>query len=185
MIRFNYLPAKRRRPTSARGLTIAIDNRIRGPLAALLATLGLCAVLGLLEFTRLESAQRAYAVAAMQLRGDTLALAQVGRLRERLVDDTRLRARAAELTRANIAHADELVWICNHLPAHTWLRSVRYEAGTYVLDGTAGRASDVAGAMLRLHDAGHPAIPQLVSLADDGSTSLTSVRYRLRLETAP
>jgi hypothetical protein len=42
-------------------MVVAIDNRIRGPLAALLATVAMTATFGAVQLVRLQTAQIAYA----------------------------------------------------------------------------------------------------------------------------
>jgi len=183
MIRFNYL-AKTRRPLFRSGFTtIAIDNRIRGPLAALIGTIVLTATLSMVQLARLHAAQSAYAAAALRLSADEPALDDLAALRKHVLDGTRLSERVAVIRRASLLHANELTWIGNHLPPQTWLTVLRYEGGSYSLEGTSDRASAVGTAMLDLHDAARATIPQLISLHDDGTGGATRVRYTLRVQT--
>jgi Tfp pilus assembly protein PilN len=176
--RFNYL--QRGRP-QLRFATVAIDNRIRGPLVALFATLLLTAILSSAQLVRLQAAQHAYAAASTRLLNAEAAVARTRALHGRILAASRLAARVDGIRRASLVHANELTWIGNHLPAHVWLVALRYEGGTYSLEGTSDRASAVGAAMDALNDGSHPIVPQLVSLHDDGSTGATRVRYRLFL----
>jgi Tfp pilus assembly protein PilN len=184
MIRFNYLAKTRRFPFPTGLATFAIDNRIRGPLAALMATTVLTATLSMVQLSRLHTAQRAYAAAAMRLTADQPALDELNALRARLINGTRLSERVTKIRRASLLHANELTWIGNHLPAQTWLATLRYEAGSYSLEGTSDRASAVGATILALHDAAHATVPQLISLHDDRSGGTARVRYTLRVQTS-
>jgi Tfp pilus assembly protein PilN len=183
--RFDYLPHRGHSGVAIRRLGLVIDNRIRGPLAALIATLILVALLAGASIVRLHSAQDAYIAASGRLANDASALAQVREIRADALDGTRLIEHAAQLRATNVRSADELVWIGNRLPAHVWLRSLRKENDGYVLEGTALHVSDVGAAILALHDRTHPTVPQLVSLRNDPGASPARVNYRLRVPTLP
>jgi len=183
VIRFNYLTKSRGTPPGGGWTTLAIDNRIRGPLAAFAATLCLTAVLSAVQVARLQAAQHAYTAASLRLGIDAPALAAVAAWRGRLLGERQLDARVTEIRRASFLHANELTWIGNHLPAHAWLDVLQYANGVYSLEGTADRASAVGTAMLAL-DTGNPTeIPQLVSLRVDGRPGPQRVHFSLRLQT--
>ncbi len=185
MTRFNYLPRPRGAAFPLRFTTVAIDNRIRGPLAALIGTLMLTALLSTVQLVRLQAAQRTAAAASMQLAAGQAAIAEFRTLQARVDSDSRLSARVDDIRRASLQHANQLTWIGNHLPAHVWLAVLRYEDGKYSLEGTSDRAAAVGAAMDALRDSNRPTVPQLVSLHDDEGASDTRVRYRLRLQTPP
>jgi len=182
MIRFNYL-AKPQRSFRPRFGAVAIDDRVRGPLAALSAIIVLTSSLGLAQFTRLRAAENAYTRASIRLTADAPAVRAVETLRADVLRATRLDDGLGALRRTNLAHANELTWIGNRLPAHTWLRSLRYDSGGFWLEGTSERAAEVGAALLALVDAGHATIPQLVSLHDDPGGGSNRVSYSLRLAT--
>lgn len=183
MTRFNYLAA--RGPTFAtRSIRVAIDNRIRGPLAALLATVVVTAALGAVQLVRLHVAQASYARATIRLVATQAAVRSVEAQRQRVLRRTRLHDYVASMRRASLAHANELTWIGNRLPAQTWLRSLRYESGRYSLEGSCDRAAAVGTVLLALRDDTHAAVPQLMSLRDDGSAATgRRVHFTLRLQT--
>jgi Tfp pilus assembly protein PilN len=185
MNRFNYLLASRRPAFTSRFAVLAIDNRVRGPLAALLVTVLLTATGGLIQLARLCAADQAYARAAMALSALQPAVRNVDAQRARVVRKTLLADYLLGIRRSDFVHANELTWIGNRLPPHTWLGALRYEAGSYSLEGTSDRAAEVGTAMLALHDAAHATTPQLVSLHDDGSAGAARVHYTLRLQTRP
>lgn len=164
---------------------VAIDNRIRGPLTALIATVILTSTVSLVQLARLRTAQAAYVRASIQLTADEPRIRGIDALRAHVLRQTQLSAYVAGVRRISLGQANELIWIGNRLPAQTWLRVLRYENGSYSLEGTADRAAAVGTAMLALHDETHATIAQLVSLQDDGSTSATRIRYSLRLQTQP
>jgi Tfp pilus assembly protein PilN len=182
--RFNYLGGARE-PFAAKLNTIAIDNRIRGPLAALLATIVLTATLSVVELARLRAAQDAYATVSQGLAADQHAVDEVNVLRANVLAKLHLSDRVAAIRRSSLAHANELTWIGNHLPAKMWLHVLRYENSGYSLEGTSERATAVAAALLALHDEAHGLVPQLMSLEDDANASTIRVRYRLHIEAQP
>jgi Tfp pilus assembly protein PilN len=181
--RFNYLAAPGRPWFTPPPTVVAIDNRIRGPLAALLATIVVTAALGTVQLIRLHAAQDAYARASIRLQADELAIRDVDALRTRVARRRGLSDYADGLQRASLARTNELAWIGNRLPAHTWLRALRYENGRYTLEGSCARAAAVGAVILALRDETHAAIPQLVSLRDDHTAGATRVRFTLRLQT--
>jgi Tfp pilus assembly protein PilN len=183
MNRFNYLPVARRPSLAPRLTVVAIDNRIRGPLSALLATIVLTAALSTVQLVRLHTAQLAYARAAIHLNADQEAVRDVETLRRDVVRRRSLNDYVVGLARASLARTNELTWIGNRLPAQTWLRALRFEAGGYSLEGTCDRAAAVGTTILALRDEAHAAIPQLVSLRDDRSAARARVRFTLRLQT--
>ncbi len=185
MNRFNYLAGSRRNVFDSQPSGFAIDNAIRTPLAALVLSTTLVAMAGLVQLTRLHVAQEHYARAAIRLTADESAVRQSGILRAAILRENRLIGYVAGLQRASLDRANELAWIGNRIPAHTWLHALRFENGNYTLEGTSDRAAAVGTAMLTLRDTARATLPQLVSLHDDGGSSATRVRYVLRLETRP
>lgn len=185
MNHFDYLSGVRQSAFDSRPGGLAIDNRIRTPLAAFLTALTLTAMLSLVQLARLHAAQGRYERVSARLVADEPALDATGALRAQLQRETRLADYVTGLQRSSLEHANELIWIGNRLPAHTWLRALRFENGTYTLEGTSDGAAAVGAALLALRDAAGSARPQLVSLHDDGGSAATRVRYTLRLETHP
>lgn len=184
MTRFNYLRAPARKPVFVLSGTFAIDNRIRGPLAALVATFILTGALSLVQFSRFTAAQRAYVAQSQRLLARAAQVEAVTALRATTVRKSRLIAHVDAVRRMSLAHANELAWIGNHLPADTWLGVLRYEHGSYSLEGASERAAAVGSAMLALRDNPRSTLPKLVSLRDDADTSgAARIRYTLRLET--
>jgi hypothetical protein len=180
--RFDYLGGLRRTSAASGSSSIAIDNRIRVPLAAFLAAITIAGAINLVQLTRLHAAQRSYARTSLHLMLDEPALREAGVLRARIVRETQLVEFVSGLRQTSLGRANELAWIGNHLPAHTWLRTLRYENGNYMLDGTSDRAAAVGTAMVALRDATHATATQLVSLHDDGGSTEPHVRYTLRVE---
>ena len=184
MNRFDHLgpalPARRRLPTA-----IAVDDRIRGPLAALAAIVVLTICLGAVQYERLLEARRAYEATAARLATQTSSLAALRAVRERVETQTRIAEAVADARRASLARAAELVWIGDHLPSDTWLRALRYDAGGYALEGTADRTAAVGTALLALHDPARAATPRLVSLRDDTAGGPAHVHYTLQLSVSP
>ncbi len=185
MTRFNYLVRARRSSVPRALPVLAIDNRIRGPLGALVATVALTAILCTVQFARLQAAGRTYAAASAQIAADAPALAAVDALRARLSVLAQLDAAVSAMRRSSLARADELAWIGNHLPQQTWLTSLRYEDGAYWLEGTADHAAAVGAALDALHDPAHDVTPQLLSLRDNAGAAGPRFEYRLRLQAAP
>ncbi len=185
MKRFNYLAGRRRTAGDSKLGGLAIDNRIRVPLAAFIASITLAATLDLVQLTRLHAAQDRYARASIRLAADEPAVRERGALRAHIQRETQLIDYVVGLQRTSLARADDLAWIGNRLPAHTWLRALRFENGYYTLDGTSDRSAAVGTALLALRDAGRATLPQLVSLHDDGASTAPRVRYTLRIETRP
>jgi Tfp pilus assembly protein PilN len=183
--RINYLGATRPAGFAFKPRGVTLDNRLRGPLGALIASVTLVAVLGFVQLTRLHTAQDRYAAASIGLLTDEFALRETAALRARIVREAQLIDYVGGLQRTTLASANELTWIGNRLPAHTYLRALRFENGTYTLEGTADHPAAVGAAMLALRDAGHGTLPQLVSLRDDGGTAPGRVRYTLRVQTQP
>jgi Tfp pilus assembly protein PilN len=183
--RFDYLAAPRQSVFHSRPSGLAVDNRIRIPLAAFIVTLTLAAMLATIQFARLHAAQARYERASVQLSADEPALAAARTLRARVLRETRLVAYVADLQRTSLNRANELAWIGNRLPAHTWLHALRFENGEYTLEGSSDRAAAVGAAMLALRGAAPGARPQLVTLHDDGAGPAPRVRYTLRVETRP
>jgi Tfp pilus assembly protein PilN len=183
--RINYLGAGRSMALDFKPRGLAIDNRLRGPLGTLIACITLVALLGFVQLTRLHVAQDRYARASIRLMTGEYALRDSVALRTRVMRDAQLVDYVNGLQRTSLTSANELTWIGNRLPAHTYLRTLRFENGTYTLEGTSDRAAAVGTAMLALRDAGHATLPQLVSLRDDGGSTPASVRYILRVQTHP
>ena len=182
--RFNYLN-DRRIGWPAIAFTVAIDNRIRGPLAALVTTLILTAVVSFVQLTRLQSAQRSYAVACARLAASTSAASAVKAFGAQVEGKARLAAHVAQLRRISIVRVNELAWIGNHLPPDTWLTALRYENGSYSLEGTSERVAAVGSAMVALRADGRAGAARLVSLHDEANSSVRHVHYTLRLEAHP
>ncbi len=178
MTRFNYLPTREKRRFSAGAPLVAIDDRIRGPLVALVLTLLVVMAANVAQLARLHAAHAAYLSARAQAAADEPALRAVALLRARVIAAARRSDRVALLRRGSLGRADELVYIGNRLPAGTWLERVQYDGGDYVLEGGAERIADVGTALLTLRDPDR--VPQLVWL-HTGSASGDRVRYRLRL----
>jgi Tfp pilus assembly protein PilN len=185
MNRFDYLSGTRRAVFNPRSGGLAIDNRLRIPLAAFVAAVTLVTMLGIVQFARLHAAQNRYERACVGLAAGKPALDETAALRARVARESRIVDAVAGLQRTSLDRANELTWIGNRLPAHTWLRALRFENGDYTLEGTSDRAAAVGAAMLALRGAAPAARPQLVSLSDDGSSAPPRVRYTLRLETNP
>jgi Tfp pilus assembly protein PilN len=183
MTRINYLEPSRRLPRLRLVRTIAIDDRIRGPLAALSATILVTLLTGLLEFDRLRVAQAVDARAAAHLAAVGTTLQDIATQASAARRATRVFAQIAAIRAANFRHADDLVWIGNHLPPQTALSSVRYEDGTYSLEGSSERPAAVAAAMIALHVGESTGTPQLVSLRADDGAALNSFRFSLKLQT--
>lgn len=180
--RFNYLPAPR--PAfGARFAPIAVDNRVRGPLAALAIAIVFTIAASTVQIVRLHAAADEYARASMRLTADGPALREIAALQARLIRESDLSNYVDGVRRANLARANELAWIGNRLPAQTWLSTLRYENGSYSLEGTSDQPQSVAAAMDALRDPGHPITPQLVSLSDDPASGAQHVHYRLRIRT--
>jgi Tfp pilus assembly protein PilN len=182
MTGFNYLGPSRRPSFPIRLTVVAIDNRIRGPLATLLATIVLTTTLSAVQLARLHAAQLAYVHASERLRAGEGAVRDIESRQARLRRLRELGDYVAGVQRASLARTNELAWIGNRLPAQTWLRTLRVERGVYSLEGTCDRVAAVGAVMIALRDEAHPAIPQLVSLHDD-RTSADRVRFTLRLQT--
>ena len=180
---FNYLAAAQRRKPLAFGTTIAIDNRIRGPLAALVAIVVLTCAIGAVQLSRLGAAAQAYSVTSAQLAASELTVRSVKRLRARLDAQAQVADRIDEIRRTSLQRVSELAWIGNHLPRDTWLHAVRYEDGTYSLEGSSARAGAVGNAILALRENTRAAAVRLVSLHADASTK--RIDYTLRLEPNP
>jgi Tfp pilus assembly protein PilN len=183
--RFNYLAGPRQAAGDSKLGGVAIDNRIRVPVAAFIASVTLAAMLDLVQLTRLHAAQDRYSRASIRLAADEPAVRESGARRAHIRHETQLIDYVVGLQRTSLSRANDLAWIGNRLPAHTWLRAVRFENGNYTLDGTSDRSAAVGTALLALRDAGHATLPQLVSLHDDGGSTATRVRYTLRVETRP
>jgi Tfp pilus assembly protein PilN len=179
--RFSYLPPA---PTPAPVTlpTLAVDNRIRGPLAALLGTLVLTLLVSFVQLARLEAASRVDAAAVARLAADEPALRDLAALHAQVVQLRALSESVGEIRRSSLARANELAWIGNQLPPGTWLTAVRFEDGAYTLEGSADRAPAIGLAMTALRDDAHALNPQLVSLHDDPTPSGRRVRYTVRLE---
>jgi hypothetical protein len=182
MNRFDYLSGARQPGLGSRPSGMAIDNRIRVPLAAFFAAVTLAAMLGIVQLSRLHAAQVRYEGASVRLGAGEAALDETG---ARVQRETALIAYVAGLRRMSLDRANELAWIGNRLPAHTWLHALRFENGDYTLEGTSDRAAAVGTAMLALRGAARAGRPQLVSLRDGGASATPRVRYTLRVETKP
>jgi Tfp pilus assembly protein PilN len=183
--RFDYLSGARQAAFDSRPSGLTIDNRLRIPLAAFVAAITLVTMLGIVQFARLHAAQNRYERASVRLAAAGPALDEIGALRARVARESRTVDAVAGLQRTSLDRANELTWIGNRLPAHTWLRALRFENGDYTLEGTSDRAAAVGAAMLALRGAAPAARPQLVSLSDDGTRAAPRVRYTLRVETKP
>jgi hypothetical protein len=179
VIRFNYL-APPRRFRFAATTRLAIDNRVRGPLAALMGTVVLTAALSAVQLERLHAARSAYERAAISFTAGEAGLRGVTALREEVIRRTQLDSSATAVRQASLSHADELIWIGNRLPARTWLRTLRYENSGYLLEGISDRA--VGEAMNALHNRDRGTVPQLVSLQTDAGDGPARVRYTLRVD---
>ncbi len=184
MTRFNYLAAGPREYRFHRPEGLAIDNRIRGPLAALTAIVVVCAALVIVQFQRLEAAHSAYLVAAARV-NDEPERDRSSVLRLRLQSDVRLAQAVAAARRDSLTHANALAWIGNALPGQTWLHTLRYDHGVYVLEGSAARTDAVGLALLALHDPARGMYPRLVSVRDDGTGGPIRVHYTLRIAAQP
>ena len=182
---FDYLSGARRAGFNTRPSGLTIDNRLRIPLAAFVAAITLVTMLGIVQFARLHAAQNRYEHASIRLAAGEPALDEIGAVRARVARDSRIVDAVAGLKRTSLDRANELTWIGNRLPTHTWLRALRFENGDYTLEGTSDRAAAVGAALLALRSAAPAARPQLVSLSDDGTHAAPRVRYTLRLETKP
>jgi Tfp pilus assembly protein PilN len=137
------------------------------------------------QLTRLHAAQDRFAYASIRLAADEPAVRRSGALRAHILRETRLVEYVVGLQRTSLTRVNDLAWIGNRLPAHTWLRALRFDNGNYTLEGTSDRSAAVGTALLALRDAGHATLPQLVSLHDDGGTTATRVRYTLRVGRRP
>ena len=184
MIRFDYLHPARRAPLRVCCGTFAIDNRVRGPLLALFATLAVTAAAGMVQLERLHAAQHAYARAAAALIANEPAVRDAAALQERAARSARLSDDVDDVRRSGLQHANDLAWIGNRLPAQTWLHALRFEDGAYSLEGTSVRVSAVGAAMLALRDVDRATVPQLVSLQVDPTAGAAPIRYRLRITTS-
>ncbi len=185
MKRFNYLGSRTfatRRRLHAR---LAVDDRIRGPLSALAATVALTATIAAIQLARLHAAQDAYAVCARRLAVSERNVASIRTLQRHVDVEARLARRLNDLRSESLNNVARIAWVGNHLPHDTWLRSLRYENGTYSLDGTAARMAAVGNAMLALHVDDRTGMPQLVSIRDDRNDATARIEYTLRLEQAP
>jgi Tfp pilus assembly protein PilN len=185
MNHFNYLGEARRLRLPTIATTFAIDNRVRGPLTALFATLLLSAAVSLAQLSRLHAAQRAYAAASAQLAASNTSVAAIKQLRARVAAKTQLTALVVDVRRISLLHANELAWIGNRLPPDTWLNALRYENGSYSLEGTSKRVGAVGSAILALRDNDLAPVPRLVSLHDVAGDVAAPVHYALRLEAHP
>jgi Tfp pilus assembly protein PilN len=182
MIRFNYLDDARHRSFN---LTFAIDNRIRGPLFALVAIVLVTVALTMVQLVRLRAAHEAYLMTSARLADGTAAVAQIKSLQARIDGKVQLTARVAEIRESSMSKTTELAWIGNHLPRDTWLRTLRLEHGTYSLEGTSTHVASVSGAMMALNDSSQTVVPRLISVHTDVSDPSAPVTYALRLDPRP
>lgn len=185
MIRFNYLADPRHAAGHPSKLTFAIDNRIRGPLAALVAVVLLTATITIIQLARFHAAQRVYAVTSARLALGLAAVARIKPIKARIDAKERLAERVAGIRQSSLQNTAELAWIGNHLPHDAWLRTLRFEHGVYSLDGTSAHIVEVSSAMMALHDSRRAIVPRLVSLHDDATDDNGRVHYSLRLESRP
>ncbi len=179
--RFNYLPDVRTQRFPNFAVRVAIDNRIRGPLATLGAILFVSAGLSTVQLARLHAAQHTSAVIAARLAASADSLAAIRCLRVRVHAARRMSEQLADMRRVSIAHANELAWIGNHLPSETWLSALHYENGAYSLEGTSSRVAAIGNAILALQVGGRAGEPRLLSLHEDAARP-GHVMYSLRLE---
>jgi hypothetical protein len=122
--------------------------------------------------------------AAIALTATEPAVRDVAALRERVARTAQLCDEIDSIRRSGLQRANEFAWIGNQLPAHTWLRALRYEDGVYSLEGTAEYASAVGAAILALRDADRATLPQLVALNADPNAGAARIHYRLRITSA-
>jgi Tfp pilus assembly protein PilN len=182
---FNYLGAARPLRWPSVATTFAIDNRVRGPLALLMATLIFTTAVAVAQFSRLHAAQRAFTAMSTRLATSNASVAAINALRARVDEKTRLAAHIDDVRRISLVHANELAWIGNHLPQDTWLSALRYEDGNYSLEGTSKRIGAVGSAILALRGGDLATAPRLVSLRDDAGDASAHVHYTLVLEARP
>ena len=185
MTRFDYLAAPRRRRCAAPRIALAIDARIRGPLAILAFTFLAVGALAAIGIARLHAEVRVTAALEERLATDAVPLAALLRERTRIARGAAILAHVAALRRSDGQRANELAWIGNRLPADTALRALRYEAGRYALEGTSRQVAAIGVAMLALRDADRGTIPHLVTLRANADGSPSSVNYELRLDATP
>ncbi len=177
-MRFNYLADARARRRAPRVDAIAVDNRVRGPLAALAATVALTAMVSVVQLDRLHAERASYLRVEDRAASLRIQLDALFALRAHIVTQARLRDALDAMRRTSNARIDEIAWIGNRLPAQTWLRSLRYDNDGYWLDGSSTRAAAVGASLLALADADHRTAPELVSLRDDPAAR---VSYSLHL----
>lgn len=178
VIRFNYIADVRARRRTPRIDAIAIDNRVRGPLAALAATVALTAAVSVVQVDRFHAARTSYIRAEERAAALRPQLDALSALRAHLATGRQLRDALDAMRRASLARVDDVAWIGNRLPAQTWLHTLRYDNGGYWLEGSSTQAAAVGASLLALADAQHQTAPELVSLHDDPAAR---VSYRLHL----
>ena len=185
MKRFNYLGRGNAAPARRIATTLAIDNRVRGPLAALAAIVLFTAAIAAVQLSRLHTAQTALTISAIRLATSERDVASLRILQRDTDVQARLVRRLNDSRSQSLMNIAHVVWVGNHLPHDTWLRSLRFENGTYSLDGTAARMAAIGNAIIALRSDSQSGVPQLVSIRNDSSDRNARIQYVLRLEQQP
>jgi Tfp pilus assembly protein PilN len=165
MTRIDYLVSRWERLLGVAPPTV-VPQTLRGPLIAFIASLGLIAILGIVQAFRLGDARHDVEVATLRLARDEAALRQLDGVE---LEIRQLRALDREIDRIaqTGAHSTSAVAaIGNQIPHDAWLSSIRRERDGYVLEGGARHLSTVSRTLAALAALQKTGRAQLVSLAE-------------------